>query len=801
MKLDINQQSVSDKFSQLMSETSQNVHGFSLAFKTKNGKPTEDLSVVYYVHQKRPLQALGEHEMIPNFIEIDGQILKTDVVQMPATQLVTNCFNWTGTTPESPIPDHRAFRRPLIGGINISTIFSDGIRSGATPDGSIYNFRNGTLGAIVVDETSNTLVGLTNSHVAIQEYLYAHERTGDPYNIYDDISAKSFNPSGSYFIYTGSKTTQKFEQLILQGNTNAEITISGANIGRPKRYAASAPSFPGCNVSNKVDGALITLNSSDLLVNGTSNLQLNILNGVTNLPFATTAEINACIGLPAAASGATTGPKDEACGLIIKSVNTFASISIQGKDVYYSDLILFDYADEIGAAAWGGDSGSTLSAKINNEWKIVGLVFAGTPNLQTLRSHGYACRIDNVCNQLNIRSWDGSQMPVDGPARGEIKVVDPSFKADFFVENGETYFQAGLGTAQLTTPTGEFSCVINRFVCPSSTGDGCDGYEPGLGLTDYTVEAIYVHSAGDPTYAICSVVDSRPTSGIYLDTDHSSVVYLGEDPFYSKIQLPSGVLAPSGGISFDINYSSQFTGFQLLAFDTFPPTGGITRNSSLTGTIPSGSGIYEFFIVPAIDNPGIKDLNDAEGATVTVKNLTYPSNRYTGNFMIVESGYATGSGINPLGATRHPCGGGHSCNRADFDILIDTPLVSGHKVLDAKLNNAGTNDNGPGPFPFNGPMDRYSSAKISEEDNTKLFGSGINGTGLDPSTPVTYKVRISPASGNTNAHVGITWVRILNPCNQPIYSCCLSVGGGTSAPPNWTPPYVINTQTDFLDYL
>lgn len=795
-----NKEAITEKFSELMLSTSDNIHGFSIGKKIVAGESTEELSVRYYVHKKRPRKALGDHELIPESVEINGTLYKTDVIESPQPQLLIDCLNWNSSTPQAPIPEHRSKQRPLIGGINITPVYKNANLSGVTTQGSeVYNFRQGTLGAIVVDNTTNTLVGLTNSHVVVKDYIYAHERpfASGVYNIYDDVSVRNFVPSGNSWIYSNTDISG-FDQLILQDNTNTTVSISGARIGRPKRYIPAATSFPGCTINNKVDGALITLDSSDLVSLSESNLQLNIAQGVANFPFATSQEIDACLGVPIASAGATTGPKDESCGIKVSAINSFITLNINGKNVFYSELVEFAHPDGTGAAVYGGDSGSILLGKISNTWKVIGLVFAGTifsAGSVVTKTIGYACRIDNVVEALHISEWNGTtNIPVDGPNKGELVSTNSSFKGDFFVQNDDVYYQAGIGTAPSTAPTGNFICSDARFTSCQS-GNLCQGYDPSLGLKDHIIEAIYVHSNGNPQYAICTIGPSSNT-GVYIDTDHSQLVYLGEPAFYTKLMLPTGTVAPSTGYSVNLSYQSQHSS-QLLYFDQFPPTGTVTQRNSLTGLIPSGSGFFEFFLIPKADTVGVQDLQDAELVNILGEVPGFSSQKASGQFIVAETGVGGGTGINPVGATQHPCGGGHACNRADFEIQIDTNITGGYKLLDAELNNAGTNDNGPGPFPYNGSMDRYSSRKITEADNNAIFGTGLTTGGQ----PLSYSIKIVPASGNNNPHVGITWVRILNPCNEPIYSCCLSVGGGTTAPPTWTPPYQNPSSVDFNSYL
>jgi len=150
---------------------------------------------------------------------------------------------------------------------------------------------------------------------------------------------------------------------------------------------------------------------------------------------------------------------------------------------------------------------------------------------------------------------------------------------------------------------------------------------------------------------------------------------------------------------------------------------------------------------------------------------------------------AGSSGIG--GGAGAPCGGGHACNRATFDIAVGygsslTSNISAGPgdvvVLRAELNNAGAGnggpDNGPGAAPFDGTMDRYSSAVISAETSAQIFGADDHNGQTKG-----YTVKIIPIPENTNPHTGITWVRIKNTCGQIVYSCCLSLGGGNTQPP------------------
>ena len=162
--------------------------------------------------------------------------------------------------------------------------------------------------------------------------------------------------------------------------------------------------------------------------------------------------------------------------------------------------------------------------------------------------------------------------------------------------------------------------------------------------------------------------------------------------------------------------------------------------------------------------------------------------------LVSSSSISSGDGGSSAvgGGAGAPCGGGHSCNRATFDIAIGygsslTSNISAGPgdvvVLRAELNNTGAGnggpDNGPGPAPFDGSLDRYSSVVITAEKSAQIFGADDHNNQTKA-----YSVKIIPIPENTNPHTGITWVRIKNTCGQIVYSCCLSLGGGNTQPPS-----------------
>lgn len=110
-----------------------------------------------------------------------------------------------------------------------------------------------------------------------------------------------------------------------------------------------------------------------------------------------------------------------------------------------------------------------------------------------------------------------------------------------------------------------------------------------------------------------------------------------------------------------------------------------------------------------------------------------------------------------------PCFGGHGCNFARFNIVIN-----GIIVLDANLNN--DREGSPPVLMSDGigssPTDRYASNIISEH----LAGL------IKATNRLDYSIQILGHPTIAKPHENIVWVRIKNPNGSIIYSTCSAVG-------------------------
>ena len=324
------------------------------------------------------------------------------------------------------------------------------------------------MGLVCQDSASGALVGLTNNHVVIRDAFYTSQRTyTNPQNEYDLIDSSN-TIQGDFVYQTGE----------IQPTNPGGVY----EIGRVLRYVpiyTSSSIAANPSLVNKVDAAMFSLYCTSSIgglqvINFTSSFQQLGLTYTSSMPFASTAEIDSLINnnYELFSSGRTTGPKGSPstlCPLRIVGYASFPiSFPLQGTQTlsYFTDVIAFVKPANSSSFTpttpltstticpypiWGGDSGSTLIANIGGTWKIVGLVFAGngapynpTLGYQVASSIGYACRIDQVAEQLGIKAWTGSAAPVIDHDTIVYRTVSGSNSDKTLVCSGSTYWQVGL---------------------------------------------------------------------------------------------------------------------------------------------------------------------------------------------------------------------------------------------------------------------------------------------------------------------------------------------------------------------
>lgn len=409
---------IKNKLNELYQNTPDYV-GVAYGYKTVQGVETSEKSIVFTVPKKKPLSEIPLEEHLPESVDINGVVYKTDIIEISEVVTMTDsvvcndpsidpsCYTWSPLGSVSP--SNRNTLRPLVGGISLTS---------QNQLGTV-----GTLGLIVVDSESQKLVGLTNNHVVVKDASYTNERnlSGVIVNEYKDIAYQN-----------GESSTPNI------GNVIGEVV----------RYVPikSQPQL------NTVDGALVSL-SANTLSNVESFKQLGI-NYLQPMPFATTNEINSLIVTPRTilSSGRTTGVKTGNCGIKIKllgATQNVGSYPLQGvgRTVTFNDLIVFTRLSETcNYPIYHGDSGSVLIADFNGTYKIIGLNFAGSSQVEgsstDIGQYGFACRIDNVAFELGIESWDGNSVNAITTVN---KILTPNGSNDkTIIVDGKTYWQVGL---------------------------------------------------------------------------------------------------------------------------------------------------------------------------------------------------------------------------------------------------------------------------------------------------------------------------------------------------------------------
>ena len=429
-------QNIKDKIQRLYDDTPDNIHSVSWGYKTTGGKKTNDLCIIFKVKQKIPKQQLSQEDLLPEYIKVDGQNIKTDVVESRPVKHFT-CYANTSFTPTTSYDsnDENVLRLrgvssatlyPMRGGQEIIQ-FPTGFAGSSTTG---YTISLGTVGFFCTDNYDDRIVGVTNSHVLIANRQIASERNlvaekTFTYNIYEDLT----------WIVDGKKYPPGV--LTLDNGSSASI------IGRLKRYMPVTDSG-----SNYVDCALYTPTASSI---GTDSYKIwqpiDTPDYNSIYTFATTSELDELLttykDVPIYSTGRTTGPKgygsSPSCQLHIVEIGSSINITYDdGTSNSWSDLIVMEYLDFSSWPAAPGDSGSAILADINGTRKIIGLLFAGNDKSV------YICRIDKVSKDMNIRPWDPLAKTSTATAfLVTIDPTDPNANNPTLVQSGRTYYQAG----------------------------------------------------------------------------------------------------------------------------------------------------------------------------------------------------------------------------------------------------------------------------------------------------------------------------------------------------------------------
>lgn len=403
-------QEIQEKIIELYESTPDYVN-VSYSEKYVNGVNTGEKCFKFRVPKKLPLSEISPDEILPTSVQIGDVVYPTDVIEDTEFRLlacdtptINNCYNWCNDKPNCSqlISQPNANQiRPIRGGIAITSSHQSGYR--------------GTLGCVALDSITQSYIGLTNVHVVIGDYYYANYR--DPnLLISNELIDDVFQPAGG-------------------------VNNPLYKIGRVIRYQPFIPYGFGYNY---IDAAIVSIKNDPTIFNVNESTKQYGISVANSFPFATTSEINNLnSSMELISVGSTTNVKEGACGLRFSG---FATVTVGYNNVRgfpvgseFTDCIQFTRINpECPWPIYAGDSGSILIANISGTWKIIGLNFAGSTYF------GLACRIDRVCQTLQIEQWTGGTKNfID---ENSIKYVTVnSLSSDLTITcSGKTFWQAGI---------------------------------------------------------------------------------------------------------------------------------------------------------------------------------------------------------------------------------------------------------------------------------------------------------------------------------------------------------------------
>lgn len=445
--------------------------------KTVAGEKTETQCIIFGVPEKRSIDDIPEEERLPSTVTIEGVEYETDVIEEDTMEFLAcsaetlqTCYTWTssidGTVIEgytSP-PTHQTKIRPIKGGLQIGY---------ANGNNYVNTTGVGTLGLIAVDSITDSLVGITNAHVAALDWseptLTWSKINEGAFGVTNDHYTKANRIFGNpyYRVSTGvanKPTAQEnpYELVNIVRDAGGTVNFTTSfEIGKLIRFfpiitteaVYKPPAWTtGSNAYNDIDAAVIGLKSSVISLTESWKQHELTSGSQTPAPWASKSEIDNLISTDPYlfSSGRTTGAKGEgACKLKIAAVGWTGTVSrggFFGNYARFRNVLRFTREDS--TCPWpiaGGDSGSALLADIGGTIKVIGLVFAGS------KTDGLAIRIDKIAHYLQVEAWDGT-------AKNYIDLDNPQIVTYSGLQTGSVFYKysdywyAGFYTSSAASP-------------------------------------------------------------------------------------------------------------------------------------------------------------------------------------------------------------------------------------------------------------------------------------------------------------------------------------------------------------
>tara|TARA_R110000851_G_scaffold52364_9_gene124655 strand:+ start:56 stop:1870 length:1815 start_codon:yes stop_codon:yes gene_type:complete len=434
----------------------KNVIGITHGTKIINGIDTGIECVVIEVKEKLPSSDIEDVDLIPSILS--DEMTMTDVIVRPQYFALGRC----PTAPSAGCPDHTSTHGAIKGGIQIGNGTS-----------------SGTLGAIVRDQATDMLVGLTNAHITGLVY--------DPQG-YDWTA----NPNGvpDYGFPNEVPTTQSViqTQIIDHAATWGQAT-GHAKQAYPMRFnITNAVVLP-----NYIDAAVFHLDTA--LANSKYPSPIphdSVILGkhVNTAPIFDFTDIddlndqNICIKIGArtgrtpmppdseynSANGHVEGVIDDADYATVVNYGPGAAVEDEwtASFIHCIRIKLNNYSS-VSSPNWqfsaAGDSGSCVWIWVpgRDRWEILGLVFAGGGSEADHRT--VVCRIDYIMKSLLVgEGW------IDGGLYNGMSLDNylyPVFGGTYTSPLSDVADSTGLWDGSISVPCSFYGGTYNRSTLPS----------------------------------------------------------------------------------------------------------------------------------------------------------------------------------------------------------------------------------------------------------------------------------------------------------------------------------------------
>lgn len=434
-----------------------------VGMKYRNGKETDMKSIVFAVSSKH--SNISPESRIPEALTHDGVTYLTDVIERNIDYVESAfCHNQGGAI----VLRHRQLKR------HADNVYTEKRQTGMSVNNHSYARRKwlatndlsksvkiGTMGGFAVDQQDGKLVGVSNNHVFTPNFFTA-DIQGDEHVNYKNDSIVLPGDEQVIFNDKGTKLISNHGHMTRHNTT----VIEGVEyrLGQVKR------AYPHKFTGNEVDVAICSVeidlppNDSKRRIRAdTSSNDIDSYKPIGSSfagpnNWATTQEIDSITlgptGTKLFKSSRTTGavgaPGEDhqnGCTLYCDSISFTSFVSGKG----YKNIIQYKGNRDPSA---GGDSGSFVYALIGDEWKVIGIHFAGGRDVKTGEDHALACRIDRVKELLDIKPWyDPIRLPYASRTNEEdqyayepkplYSVIEGHSSDPIIVIDGKKYYQVG----------------------------------------------------------------------------------------------------------------------------------------------------------------------------------------------------------------------------------------------------------------------------------------------------------------------------------------------------------------------